>query len=140
MRKEQMFDWDRRYYKECWENVKKVQKLLRKFPELKNFTLSSSYGNLSIKGSSLKDLHEVRTFLKERIKWEDKISEKIAFRTYLQIAYKGSKPYDFIIITIDFPYNDLPEGILGDCHIETEEKEMKAYTFTSKSVVCPLGV
>ena len=137
-RKEQMFDWHRRYFKNCWEGIKNTQKLLRQFPELKSLILSVSGGDLIIKGKSLEDLHNIRTILKQRIPWEDKIESKYPMEDYLSVHYRGQKNYAFVLIVIEFPYDKLPKGILGDCHIETEKREIAAYTSTEKSIVCPL--
>ena len=139
MRKEQMFDWNCRYYKNCWERLKKIQKLLRLCPKLKSFPLSERSGNLHISGFNLKDLHTIRTCLKEKIKWEDKIYYKDALSDSFLVTYKGNLPYDFLYIDIDFPCGEIPKGILGDCHIETEQTKIKAYVHIQKRIVCPLG-
>ena len=137
-RKPQPYDWSRKYHKKCWEGIKKIQKLLRQFPELKDLSLSESSGKLHIKGKSLKELHEIRTFLKARIPWEDKIEGKYPTNEYLSVHYEGQKDYDFITIVIKFPYSNLPEGILGDCYIKEDKMEIEAYTSVSKTIVCPI--
>ena len=138
MRKEQEFDWERRYYKRIWEGIKKIQKFLRQNPEIKNLNMDQSCGKLYINGNSLVDLHLIRMALKKKINWEDKISLKLALNDSLAVYYKGLGAYDFIEIKITFPYDDLPEGILGDCHIETRKEEREAYVSTTKSIVCPM--
>ena len=139
MRKEQKFDWQRRYYKGIWEGIKKIQKFIRQHPEVEKFSLDESCGKLYIKGNSLIDLHLIRMTLKKRINWGDRISHKLAFDDGLAVYYKGLGAYDFIEIKITFPYYDLPEGILGDCHIETKTEDRPAYVSTSRSIVCPMG-
>lgn len=139
MRKEQMFDWERKFYKERWERLKKVQKFIRTYPEVKDFTLETSDVRLQIIGRSLDDLHEVRKFLQDRISWSDKITNKVAYDNWLSVSYTGQDLYDFIQLYMRFKYTSLPEGILGPCHIETKETQIESYISTSKSIVCPLG-
>ena len=137
-RKEQEFDWDRRYHKSMWEKMKKIQKFLRQNPTVKKFITDTVSGQLYIKGKSLGDLHKIRTTLRENSNWADKINNKIAFENNLSVYYQGLDAYNFVIILIEFPYTDLPEGILGDCYIKTTNEKIEAYTCVQKSIVCPM--
>ena len=138
MRKEQMFDWNRRYHKEKGEQIKKMQKFIRLHPGIKDYSLGENSGLLNICGTSLQDLHEIRTFLKDNIKWEDAIYSKSALDCFLEVIYKGKAPFDFIGIKINFPYDDLPDGILGTCYIKEEKTKVESYVSVSREIVCPL--
>ena len=137
-RKYQMFDWDRRYHKKCWEGAKKAQKFLRLNPEFKDLKLAFSSGKFRIGENELSGLHKLRGMLKVNHKWEDEIIEKHALDDELRVVYQGKGAFDFINLVINFDYETLPKEILGDCHIETEVNEIPKHTSINKNIVCPV--
>ena len=139
MRKEQKFDWERKYYKKLWDRTKQVQKFLRLNPEFNEFYLSFDSGRMVMHGKNLEDLSRLRKMLKLNNKWQDKIVGKYAATFELWVTYQGLGAFDFIEIRIEFPYDEVPEGVLRDCYIKEEEIINEESTQIYKSVVCPVG-
>lgn len=90
--------------------------------------------NSRITVSSLAELHEVRSLLREHFGWKDKIANKFYSCGVVIATYRPTEDVKLPIpfeLWVEAPPELFPKEILGDCHL-------KPYTRNEYNVVCSI--